>query len=73
MTENQSPNAKRDKQPRKIPPDNLRDRLGGAAIWLTVGSVMAVVGGAVTLGLSIRNGLHTLQNKRSTDLDTHED
>ena len=73
MTENQSPNAKRDKQPRKIPPDNLRDRLGGAAIWLTVGSVMAVVGGAVTLGLSIRNGLHTLQNKRSTDPDTHEE
>ena len=72
MTENQSPNAKRDKQPRKIPPDNLRDRLGGAAIWLTVGSVMAVVGGAVTLGLSIRNGLHTLQNKRSTDPDTQE-
>lgn len=73
MTENQPPNAKRDKQPRKIPPDNLRDRLGGAAIWLTVGSVMAVAGGAVALGLSIRSGIHNLQDKRSADINTPEE
>ena len=72
MKENQPSRSKHDSQPRKIPPDSLRDRLGSAAVWLTVGSVMAVVGGAVTLGLSIRNGLHTLQNKRSTDPDTQE-
>ena len=72
MKENQPPHSKHNSQPRKKPPDSLRDRLASAAVWLTVGSVMAVVGGAVTLGLSIRNGLHTLQNKHSTDPDTQE-
>ena len=72
MKETQPSGNKPNKQPRKIPPDSLSDRLGSAAVWLTVGSVMAVVGGAVTLGLSIRNGLHTLQNKRSTDPDTQK-
>ena len=73
MKETQPSGNKRDKQPRKIPPDSLRDRLGSAAVWLTVGSVMAVAGGAVALGLSIRNGIHKLQDKRSADINTPEE
>ena len=73
MKETQPSGNKPNKQPRKIPPNSLSDRLGSAAVWLTVGSVMAVVGGAVTLGLSIRNGIHKLQDKRSAGINTPEE